>query len=107
MKPSNRMTKFAAVRIGRRSELAVVDVAMAIQAPCIANLEDRGLAGRHMTLGARYLGVQAFKRIFGCRVFLHAKRRRNEPLDGMTGFACITAGALQELSAVGIIAPVA
>jgi hypothetical protein len=96
------MAVLATILPRRGRELAAVFVHVAIKAARECDIELGGRARRLVTLRAFHLGMFAQQRIFRCGVLLHSVRRGLETLDGVTGSALHSAGALAKLALVRI-----
>lgn len=93
---------FAAVFIRRERELAVVLVAVTIEACREFHLEERGLAGGEMALRAFDRRMLALERIGRLRVILHAESCRLESFHRVTRRAFAAVRAPGKLSAMRI-----
>jgi len=102
LKLRDAVALFAAILIGRGSELASVHVLMAGDALRLRNLKQRVLALGNMALFAFHLGVAALEWIHARGMLLDAKTGRLEPVERVTNGAIFESDACQELAAVVI-----
>ena len=93
-----RVALLAAVQVGRRGELSLVLVFVAVPAARELDLVQRVSALGDVTLRALHGGVLGFERVSGRRVLFHAKFRRFESFHGVTRGAFPTISPLDELA---------
>jgi len=94
------VTLFAAILIGRGSELTPVDVVMAITALCLGNSKYGLFALGRVALLAFHSDVAAFERIRSRGMLFDSEGGWLEPAHVVTDCAICAAGARHELAAV-------